>query len=187
MKDLGFTALYISPFVENTKGGYHGYWVKDIYKVNPEFGSEEDLKSLIKKAHAENILVMVDVVFNHVGYVPKGNDFSGITPFNEHKYYHEWCEITQEDFNTNNQANIEKCRLSGLPDLNTESEQVKQILFNWIEADVVLKYGFDGLRIDTVKHVNMRFWQELSIVLSRLQIFAIGEVMHSQAHYVADY
>ena len=37
---------------------------------------------------------MVDVVFNHVGYVPNGNDFSSITPFDDSKYYHEPCDIT---------------------------------------------------------------------------------------------
>ena len=75
--------------------------------------------------------------------------------------------------------NIERCRLAGLPDLNTENEQVKQILFKWIRDDVLQNYGFDGLRIDTVKHVNMRFWQELSVTISDLQTYTLGEVMHS--------
>jgi hypothetical protein len=34
---------------------------------------------------------MIDVVFNHVGYVPKGIEFDDIVPFNDHKYYHDWC------------------------------------------------------------------------------------------------
>ena len=45
--ELGFDAIYISPFVENIPLGYHGYWAKDFYKVNPHFGTEEDLKHLI--------------------------------------------------------------------------------------------------------------------------------------------
>jgi alpha-amylase len=74
--------------------------------------------------------VMIDVVFNHVGYVPNGNDFSEIVPFNKPHHYHEQCEITQSDWDTNNRRNIERCRLCGLPDLNTESEEVKQLLFD---------------------------------------------------------
>ena len=70
---LGFDALYISPFVENTEDGYHGYWAKNIYKVNPRFGTEADLKELVLEAHKKGVRVMVDVVFNHVGYI---NDFS---------------------------------------------------------------------------------------------------------------
>ena len=90
------------------------------------------------------------------------DDFSGIVPFNLASHYHEKCEITEKDFNTNNQDRIERCRLFGLPDLNTENEQVKALLFEWITKDVLVKYGFDGIRIDTVRHVSMRFWTELA-------------------------
>lgn len=130
---------------------------------------------------------MIDVVFNHVGYVLKGDNFKDIVPFNNEDHYHKWCEITQLDYNTNNQENIEKCRLTGLPDLNTESEEVKEFLFKWIEKEVVKKFGFDGIRIDTVKHVSKRFWQELSVILRGINTFSLGEVMHSEAFYVADY
>ena len=119
--DLGFTAVYISPFVQNTENGYHGYWAKNIYKVNENFGSEQDLRNFIREAHNNRIYVMVDVVFNHVGYVPEGKNFDGIVPFNQATHYHEWCEKTQSDYDTNNQINIEQCRLAGLPDLNTEN------------------------------------------------------------------
>ena len=120
---------------------------------------------------------MVDVVFNHVGYVPKGNDYSQIVPFNEEKFYHEQCEITDHDFKTLNQEVIGRCRLAGLPDLNTEREDVKEVLFKWIVEDVMLKYEFDGMRIDTVRHVNKRFWSELGVVLNHLNTFTLGEVM----------
>ena len=155
---LGFDAIYISPFVENTELGYHGYWAKDIYKVNPHFGTDEDLKALVLTSHSLGLKVMVDVVFNHVGYVPNGDDFSGIFPFNNQRHYHPWCEIVEEDWKANDKVKIETCRLFGLPDLNTESEEVKDILFKWIKHDVIEKYGFDVIRIDTVRHVNIRFW-----------------------------
>ncbi|CDW80492.1 acidstable alpha-amylase [Stylonychia lemnae] len=185
--DLGFTAIYISPFIENTELGYHGYWAQNIYKVNSNFGTEQELKRFIAKAHEQQILVMVDVVFNHVGYVPEGKVFDDIVPFNKDKHYHEQCEISPQDFETNNIHAIENCRLFGLPDLNTESDEVKDLLFNWIRNDVVLKYGFDGIRIDTVRHVNKRFWQELNLVLSGTNTFAIGEVSSQSPSIVGDY
>lgn len=49
--ELGFDAIYISPFVENTEGGYHGYWAKNLYKVNPHFGTDTDLTELVNEAH----------------------------------------------------------------------------------------------------------------------------------------
>ena len=96
---LGFDALYISPFVENTDLGYHGYWARNIYRVNPHFGSEADLRRLVLESHKRGLKVMVDVVFNHVGYVRGGNDFSEIVPFNSEKmHYHLACDIQDRDW-----------------------------------------------------------------------------------------
>lgn len=127
---------------------------------------------------------MIDVVFNHVGYVPNGNDFSEIVPFNKPEHYHEWCEISTSDWDQNTRQNIETCRLCGLPDLNTESEEVKNLLFDWIKNHVILKYGFDSLRIDTVRHIILRFWQELSQYLVDIPVFTLGEVMHGDQNLV---
>jgi hypothetical protein len=41
---------------------------------------------------------------------------------------------------------------------------------------VIAKYGFDGLRVDTVRHVNMRFWEELNAYLNDAPIIMLGEV-----------
>jgi alpha-amylase len=38
--NLGVDAIWMSPFIENTENGYHGYWAKDLYKVNEKFGTE---------------------------------------------------------------------------------------------------------------------------------------------------
>jgi len=65
---LGFDAIWITPVVENTPGGYHGYWAKDLYKINPFYGTSEELKELVNAAHERDMYVMVDVVANHVGY-----------------------------------------------------------------------------------------------------------------------
>lgn len=57
----GTNAIWISPIVENTEKGYHGYWAKNIYTLNPKFGTEQDFKDLIKAAHEKDIWIMVDV------------------------------------------------------------------------------------------------------------------------------
>ena len=66
----------------------------------------------------------------------------------------------------------------GLPDLNTESEEVKTLLFKWIG---------DSVRIDTVRHIGMRFWEELSQYLSDVPVFHLGEVMVKEPSRVAEY
>lgn len=76
IKNLGFDAIWISPVVDNTDNGFHGYWARNWNKINDHFGGEDGLKRFIKAAHDMDIWVMVDVVANHVG--PVGFDYSSI-------------------------------------------------------------------------------------------------------------
>jgi alpha-amylase len=123
---MGFDAIWISPMVTNTPNGYHGYWLKDLYGFNPNFGTESDLKALIQDCHSRNMFIMLDVVCNHVGQVdmcvPQSRscvlsltrlcrDFAQIVPFNNQTDYHDKCQIT--DFN--NATMVEHCRLANLP------------------------------------------------------------------------
>jgi len=67
---LGVTALWLSPI--HPSDSYHGYDVTDYYAVNPKFGTEEDFKNLVKKAHEKGIQIYIDYVLNHSG---KGNEW----------------------------------------------------------------------------------------------------------------
>ena len=131
---LGFDAIWISPVVENTQGGYHGYWAKNLSALNPNFGSEADLKSLVSAAHRKGIWVMVDVVANHMGgTIASINDFY---PFNQASHYHDCtpcaadCNIV--DFTTLFSHDCEHCRLSNLPDLDQDNPWVAQQLLTWV-------------------------------------------------------
>lgn len=112
IKGMGFDAIWISPVVTNSAGGYHGYWALNWNTINNNFGTAQELKDLVAAAHAKGIWVMVDVVANHVA--PIGTDFGQITPYNQSSHYHSDCQITD----WNNQANVEYCRLADLPDLD---------------------------------------------------------------------
>ncbi|MDH2388698.1 pullulanase-type alpha-1,6-glucosidase [Streptomyces sp. HNM0663] len=92
IKGLGTTAIWLAPIFknrpvqgegENASAGYHGYWITDFTQVDPHFGSNEDLETLIDKAHAKGMKVFFDVITNHTadtvdyaekkyGYRPKG-------------------------------------------------------------------------------------------------------------------
>lgn len=68
------------------------------------------------------------------------------------------------------------CRLAGLPDLNQSVTFVNQTLLNWTTW-YVANYSFDGLRIDTVKHINHTWWKDLRKVSPWVQM---GEVFDGQ-------
>ncbi|MEU3144056.1 pullulanase-type alpha-1,6-glucosidase [Streptomyces sp. NPDC006999] len=88
IKGLGTTALWMAPLFENqpvqgtgenASAGYHGYWITDFTRVDPHFGTNKDLETLIDKAHDKGMKVFFDVITNHtadvVDYEEKSYDY----------------------------------------------------------------------------------------------------------------
>lgn len=169
--------------VLNTAGGYHGYWAADLNVIDPHLGSAGDLLTLVNKAHAMGMFVMLDVVANHMGCAcasqcsPMCFDFAPLVPFNDSSHYHAPCLIA--DFT--NATQVELCRLAGLPDLNQSVPFVTAALLAWVRT-MVATYAFDGLRIDTVPEVGAAWWPAF---VDAAGVFAVGEVDSGNTSYVA--
>ncbi|MEU5278644.1 pullulanase-type alpha-1,6-glucosidase [Streptomyces asoensis] len=78
IKGLGTTAIWMAPIFKNqpvqgtgkdASAAYHGYWITDFTKVDPHFGTNKDLETLISKAHAKGMKVFFDVITNHTADV----------------------------------------------------------------------------------------------------------------------
>jgi glycosidase len=74
IKDLGFTALWLTPVLkndpfENGSAAYHGYWGLDFTTVDPHLGTDQDFADLTAKAHGLGLKVYLDVVVNHTADV----------------------------------------------------------------------------------------------------------------------
>ncbi|KAH6838558.1 alpha-amylase [Chaetomium sp. MPI-CAGE-AT-0009] len=177
IKDLGFDAIWITPVIANTEGGYHGYWGQDLYTVNPKLGSANELKSLVTVAHQKGMYVMVDVVANHMG--PADVASNKPTELSQEAAYHANCKI-----NYNDQGSIETCCVADvLPDINTQDPAIRKLLQEWIRW-LVSEFDFDGVRIDTVKHVEHDFWPDFSTAAG---VYTIGEVFNGDPDYLAGY
>ncbi|KAH0562159.1 hypothetical protein GP486_003145 [Trichoglossum hirsutum] len=120
---------------------------------------------------------MVDVVVNHVGYAgaPETVDYSGLAkPFDGAHWFHPYCPIRNYD----NQTEVEQCWLGdhhvSLPDINTRLPAVQSFFRHWI-SDLVANYSIDGLRIDTVKHVQKGFWKGFNDAAG---VYCLGEALH---------
>ncbi|KAL6238207.1 hypothetical protein BDW75DRAFT_237704 [Aspergillus navahoensis] len=190
IQGMGFTAVWITPVTANLEDGqhgeaYHGYWQQDIYALNPHFGSEDDLRALADALHDRGMYLMVDVVANHFGYdAPAASvDFSVFSPFNSADYFHTPCDIT--DYN--DQTQVEQCWLYtdavSLPDVDTTNEDVMKIWYDWV-GDLVSNYSIDGLRIDTVRHVQKDFWRDYNDAAG---VYCIGEIFHGDPDYTCGY
>lgn len=90
---LTHSQVWISPVTAQISEAYHGYYQKDLYSVNTNFGSADDLKSLASALHARGMYLMVDVVPNHMGwpgwYVGSVSDLS----IEIGGYYRRWWLI----------------------------------------------------------------------------------------------
>lgn len=177
LNELGVTGIWLTPVVENQKGGYHGYWATDFYKVDENLGSMESLKRLVDEAHERGIKVFLDVVVNHT---------APTHPFVNEKpaWFHQEGGIN----NWNDQRQIENGKLAGLPDFAQENPEVKQYLIAmskwWIDQT-----GVDGFRLDTVRHVPTWFWEEYARELKAHKpgFFLMGEVWNGDLNYLKDY
>jgi glycosidase len=187
IKALGATAIWISPVVLNGHGQFHGYAGRDFYKVDPHWGSLADLQHFVAAAHARGLLVIDDIICNHgddliystdagydaflappAGYTLKyrSSSLTYAPPFDIYNstytpannaltnLFHNNGGIP--DYNTPQHYQLGE--LSGLDDFRTESDYVRSnmaaIYQYWIQ-----QAGFDGFRIDTVKHIENGFWQ----------------------------
>lgn len=116
---------------------------------------------------------MVDVVTNHMGYNGCGTcvDYGIYTPFNSASYYHSYCPIDYSDQNS-----VVTCwqgdNQVSLPDLRTEDANVRDVWNRWIQ-DLVSNYSIDGLRVDSVKHVEKSFWPNFEAASG---VYNVGEV-----------
>jgi len=178
ISDLGATALWITPVVEQIPGyvtgagfpdwAYHGYWANDFEKMDRRFGTEAELKRLADACHARGMKLLLDVVYNHCGYDADYVRFPG----------RPWVRFGSECGNDD----LTMC-LSGLPDFKTRNPQVREYLMD-AHLDRAASAGLDGFRLDTVKHVEHDFWDvHRGRTRSELgeDFFLIGEVWGGDA------
>jgi alpha-amylase len=182
VKSLGATAIWISPVVLNASGQFHGYAGRDFYRVDPHWGSLADLQHLIQTAHARGLLVIDDIIVNHGGDLIYSTDPGYGTflypPAGYHLKYRNSSKTYPPPFDLNatnttlsalfhndgliqnfsDDTQVVLGELSGLDDFKTETDYVRARMIEIYEYWIG-QAGFDGFRIDTVKHVDMGFWQ----------------------------
>ena len=75
IKALGFTAIWITPIVQNASGyDYHGYHAMDFSKVDHRFESDDvTLQTLIDAVHQRGMKIIIDIVINHTGNFGEAN------------------------------------------------------------------------------------------------------------------
>jgi len=177
---MGFDAIWISPPLKNKPGSYHGYHNIDLYSINENFGTDQDLKDLIKACHDKDIWVILDAVPNHMA----GDlDISTFKPFHLPSHYHTLTDADC-DGHWDEQYYKENCKIWGMPDLKQEESYVNQTLISWLNF-TVNEYGFDGVRYADVVNVPTWFWSNLTYILNGMYTIGVFDV--SSVTYTASY
>jgi glycosidase len=182
LKDLGITAVWLTPIVENDMplmnewgnnvAGYHGYWFTDHYTVDPRFGGDAAYKSMINTAHAKGLKVIQDAVYNHVG----SHHWSVLDkPMND--WLNNWPSYQgsnhkEEVFFDPYVSKVDKDIMVGgwfvphLPDLNLRNPWLAKYLIQnaiWTTEE----FGIDGWRVDTYKYCDEQFMNNVNAALER--------------------
>ena len=191
LQELGFSMIWISPFIDNSNTDYvgwwpyHGYHPIDFYKVDEHFGTLADLKALVEAAHARNMKIIFDMPFNQTAADhPWINDGSKKNWFHADEQGEPYTITDWQD-----QKQIERGELHGLPDLAQERAEVSDYLLDvsryWIEET-----GCDGFRLDAVKHIPISFWQDYTTRIRQLagpEFLLLGEVFWGEAWRIKPY
>ena len=144
---LGVNAIWLSPFYETS--AYHGYHITNFKKVDPHFGTTDDLRELIDKAHEKQIKVVADFVPNHC---------SSHHPFFEeakkdiNSKHHNW-------FYFKNWPDDYLCFLDvkELPKINLDNADARNYMLD--AANYWLSAGLDGYRVDHIVGPSHDFWK----------------------------
>lgn len=184
MKKLGINAIYFSPVFDSE---YHGYDTRDFRKIDPRLGTNEDFADVVKDLHKNDIRVIIDGVFNHVG-----REFFAFKDVQEKKWesqYKDWF-ILSFDGNSSYNDGFWYEGWEGyynLVKLNLRNDNVVNYLLdcikNWVE-----EFDIDGLRLDVAYLLDHDFMRRLRAFSKDLKedFFLLGEMLHGDYNTIVN-
>ncbi len=158
----GKNSKFVSDFPKEEQGKYLGsyYAVSDFKKINPEFGTIEDFRTLLKTAHANKMYVILDWVPNHTGWD------------------HTWLTTNPDFYTKNDQGEVihpKGTDWTDVADLNYENEDLRKQMISDMNYWVV-EENIDGFRCDMAGMVPISFWEKaIPELRAKKDIFMLAE------------
>jgi len=204
-KDLGVTALWLTPWYDNWNGVnacdkpwcpntyYHGYHAVDYYAVEDHFGDLATLRELVEKAHGLGLKIIQDQVANHVGSrhpwvtdPPLADWFHGTAAQHSLNRFQNSVLLSPHANNVEVRNTLDGWFNDDLPDMNQEQSEVARYEIQnalwWIGTT-----GLDGIRQDTIQYMPREFIRDLSNSLRRQypKMWMVGEVFERDAAHTS--
>ena len=170
---LGVDTLWLTPF--QTSNSYHGYDIMDYFSVDPRFGTLDDYRELLYKAHQRGMKVLLDFVLNHTSQsnpwfaksqnlvketitLPDGTkkeiDYRNFYTWQNEEYVSKLSKSEKEQwFRDPNGYYFYSSFGSSMPELNYDYQATRDAILE--VALYWMSFGLDGFRLDAVKHIYM--------------------------------
>ena len=178
--DLGVGGIYLNPILWSDSN--HRYDTIDYHSVEPDIGTEEELKTLIAEAHALGLRVMIDAVFNHCGAkCALWQDVLEKGPQSD--YYHWFCvnrwPIDERTHATKRGDYFSFAFVDNMPKFDTSEPDVMEYLTG-IAKHWVCEWKVDGIRFDVGNEISHAFLKHLRLELKKCnpKLFLLGEIWH---------
>ena len=183
LEELGIEVIYLTPIFKSSSN--HKYNTDDYMEIDPTFGTEDDLKELVEKAHNKNIKIILDGVFNHSGY--EFAPFKDLMENQENSKYKDWYYPFSFPlkWKWGEKPNYWTFGYAGpMPKLNTSNPEVREYIFGVIRKWMAL--GIDGWRLDVADEVSHDFWKAFRKVVKSINKDAliIGEVWYESSPWL---
>ena len=173
LEDLGVDTLWLTPFQQSNS--YHGYDIMDYFTVDPRFGTLEDYKELVYKAHEKGMKILLDFVLNHTSIsnpwfiksqnlvkekitLPDGRekviDYRSFYTWQNEEYVSKLSATAKQQwFKDSNGYYYYSSFSSSMPELNFDYQATRDAILE--VALYWMSFGLDGFRLDAVKHIYM--------------------------------
>lgn len=184
MKKLGINAIYFSPVFDSE---YHGYDTRDFRKIDPRLGTNDDFADVVRELHQNDIRVIIDGVFNHVG-----REFFAFKDVQEKKWESQYKDWFNLNFDGNSSYN-DGFWYEGwegyynLVKLNLRNDNVVNYLLDCIKSWVE-EFDIDGLRLDVAYLLDHNFIRRLRAFSKDLKedFFLLGEMLHGDYNTIVN-
>ncbi len=175
IKGLGCNTVYLTPVFKSVSN--HKYDISDYFSVDSQFGSNDDLRELIDEAHARNMKIILDAVFNHCS--ENIHQFRDVLEKGRSSPYFDWFIINGDGVNgeRDNYEMFAYCKY--MPKLNTSNEEVQEFLIR-TGCYYIEEYHIDGWRLDVSDEVSHDFWRAFRKAVKKINknVVLIGENWH---------
>lgn len=183
LANLGINGIYFCPIFKADSN--HRYDTIDYMAIDEMLGDKMIFKRLVEEAHKRGIRIMLDAVFNHMGY--KNPYWIDVAEKNESSEYKDWFCINQfpvydKSFDKldGRKLNYETFgRVKYMPKVNTENQEVINY-FMKVGKYWITEFDIDAWRIDVANEVDHEFWRTFRKEMKSVKedIYLLGEIWH---------